>query len=244
MLKKLNTKWASLLLVLLTFSSCQESDEIQNQQETNIHKTDKGNLNAGKVTASIDEDASAISNLVTYALQSNPSPDTNVDIYMNWLKNNGLEMNITNSEEIRKIMYQNSIRQNMDFAINSGQFSSEEIVAINNLYDNIYRENDATFGDVISQFKNEISVLKLSDGKRNFYDKYFLSMDILNKAMPNTYGYARRKMTTSCALATAGLVLAYGALFTIELGSAGAATPVTIAGWLVASASWGDSCGH
>ncbi|WP_126651804.1 hypothetical protein [Chryseobacterium aureum] len=242
MIKNLNTKWASLLIVLLSFSSCQESDEFQNQQETNIHKTNTRNLNAGRVTSSIDNDATAINDLVTYALQSNPSQNTNVDIYMNWLKNNGLTMNIANTQEVKDIMYHNTIRQNIDFAINSGQFSKEEIVAINNLYDNIYRDDEATFGDVVSKFKNEISVLELSEGRRDFYNKYFLSLDILNQAMPNNYGYTDRKMTKSCALATAGLVLAYGALFTIELGSAGAATPITIAGWLVASASWGDSC--
>jgi hypothetical protein len=202
--------------------------------------------NLSKRLITSNNEVSKLYELKAYALKNNPSPENNLTICNNWLKLNGTSIIVKNSEELKQVMNDNSIQDNIKLAINSGNYSSGEIEALNNLNENILSNDKSmqTFGQVIFKFKDDINKLDLSKEKTEFYESYFHAIDLLNTAYPDTYGYSLSKITRACAIATAALVVAFGALATIEVGSFGLATGFAVAGWLLACAAWGDACGN
>lgn len=231
--------FAIVLSISVLIVSCSQTDSFQEDSSANIIIN---NLSTQRVVSS--NDVSKIYDLEKFASNNNPSPETNLNIYQNWLSQNDTHLNIKNIEEFKNVMNSNSIEENINFAVNSGIYSKGEINALNNLSANILRTDAtmSTFGQVIFKFQDDISKLNLSKEKSDFYESYFSALDLLNKTHPETYGYTQKKITKSCAIATAGLVVAFAGLATLEVGSGGLATGIVIAGWLLACASWGDSC--
>lgn len=197
------------------------------------------------IPVSSNDDVSKLYELHDYALKNNPSPENNINIYSNWLKQNGGSITIKDAKALNAVMNTNTIDENINLAIESGNYSSGEIDAFKNLQANIESKDKSmeTFGQVIFQFKDDINKLDLSKEKTEFYKSYFSALDLLNTAYPDTYSYAKPKWTKACALATAALVIAFAGLATLEAGSGGLATAIVVGGWLVACAAWGDACG-
>ena len=232
--------FAIVLSVSVLVTSCSQTDSFQKDNSAIAKITD---LSAQRIVSSVD--VSKIYELKRFALSNNPSPENNLNIYQNWLSQNDTHLNITNNEEFKKVMTSNSIEENINFAVNSGKYSTGEINALQNLRANISSTDPSmsTFGQVIFKFQDDINKLTLTKEKTDFYESYFSALDLLNKTHPETYGYSQSKMTKSCAIATAALVVAFAALATVEVGSFGLATGLVVAGWLLACAGWGDACG-
>lgn len=228
--------FAILSSVVLLFTSCTETGFTtgENLKSASV-------ISNSLTNKATQEDVNKLYELKSYALNNKSSPQNNLTIYTNWLNLNGIQLKVSDVNTLKAVMNTNTIQQNINIAINSGKYSRGEITAITKFSNSAKNNTELTFGDVVNQFKSDINKLNLSSDKLTFYNDYFNSLDNLSEAYPNVYGYSK-KMTKSCAIATAGLVVAFAALATIEVGTLGLGTGIAVAGWLLACASWGDAC--
>lgn len=225
---------------LILFTACNETELSEIQQNSILQNS---SLTSREAT---QYDVDRILELETEGLKNESNPDNNFDTYNKWLSTNNLSikyLGFSESSDLKKSMT-NTLAQNFEDAKNSGNYSVEEITVLDKFYANLtVSTSTKTFADVIAEFKSDVSQLTLSPAKRDFYDAYFTALNILNKVHPEIYIYTEFVANTNrCILATAGLVVAFGGLATIEVGSFGAATGFAVAGWFLACAAWGREC--
>lgn len=224
----------------ILFISCSQTGTFEDQNITN--------QNLSIVKREVNEsDVSKFLELEKYAFSNEAENLDNFTIFKNFLAKNNVSINYIGfaDENSLKAVMTNSLQENINIALNSGNFTDREIVEIEKFIANITDENsDRIYSDVLKEFETSISNLNLSKDRLAFYDSYFTALKILAKAHPEIYNYSTTVQNANrCSLWDHGsLALAFIGLATLEVGSGGMATGVAVAGWLYASASWGRAC--
>ncbi|MBU3681704.1 MAG: hypothetical protein FGM16_07175 [Flavobacterium sp.] len=191
-------------------------------------------------------DIEKMQQLKIISITNEPNNENNFNSYMSWININNWHINYRgfNDQNSAKVIMSNSLQKNINFAKESGIFSSQEIIIIDNFISKITNsESTEIFLDVLNNFKSEIDGLNLSKENYAKYDNLFTSLIILNKVNPEVYNYNQSIQNTNrCVGSAIGLALSYAALFTIEVGSFGSATVLTCVGFVWASATFGSGC--
>lgn len=229
-------EFALSFAMLLFLVSCSQYDDMGNSTKSDRSLTSREVNN---------EDVNALYQLKERS-DGNETTGENLNDYLKWAEMNDMTIGyvgFADSKTAVTIM-DNNLEQNIAFAKSTGLYSDAEMAVIQSFVAKITDKNGTMLAsEALASFKSGISKLDLSPEKVAFYQNMFNTFDLMSKVDATVYNpNVTVSNVSKCWQNVVGLCIAYAGLFTIEVGSMGAATWLAVGGFVYASATFGGGC--
>ncbi|WP_281633398.1 hypothetical protein [Flavobacterium luteolum] len=247
MKKNLFKSFLIVITVALFFSSssCEKSEEILTNKPESIYRlTDQDIIDASNLIKLKDDNIQAKKYGKTSKanFDEQEAPEQPYLQYMALIADQDLQVEIDyRTEHILDKTYE----ENIEYLKQLNLYSENELAAITAFKDELI--NTKNFKTSIFHFENAILLLPMTQKKLQRFYNLIDGLKVINAYDPefftkDSYTSKSTGFFGSCLSASIGLGAAFVGLATIQVGSFGVSTGVTVAGFIWASAEWGAAC--